>query len=272
MLSLVFHCIGMVTDVKSAARKEESVKFGLIKAAAERIMRILIALLAVGVAVHPDCPDQADGCTGTAIARSAAAVSRARKVDLNKPWAEVREEIVKACGLSVQRSTSHCFNDWNHVDCCTMASDNTHRTNKESRVVGMHAVNFLGSHIVDASLSELGDGGSWCTCHLSSPADVCHKQFGARTAFKLTWCEGSRMAALLDDWGNVLAAGKPTGLDDGSDVPSMGGAPARQQSWSVLSGSHNTSWASRWRASCDRVRTGQLDAPVETLAGLHDEL
>ena len=150
-----------------------------------------------------------------------------------------------------------------------MSADNTHRTNEESRVMGMHAVNFLGSHIVDASLPEHGSGGSWCTCHLSSPEDVCHKQFGARTAFKLAWCGGTRVAALLDDWGNVLAAGKPTGRGDGSDVPSMGGAPARQQSWHVLSASRNASWAARWHASCERVSAGQLDPP---LASLHDEL
>ena len=82
------------------------------------------------------------------------------------------------------------FDDFNHVDCCVMESGNTHQTNEASRVVGMHPVNYLGAHIVDASVSDLGPGGSWCTCHLSSPADVCHKQFGARTAFKLAWCRG----------------------------------------------------------------------------------
>ena len=35
-------------------------------------------------------------------------------------------------------------------------------------------------------------------------------RFGARTAFKLVWCRGTGVAALLDDWANVLASGKPT--------------------------------------------------------------
>eukprot|EP00900_Chrysochromulina_parva_P002079 jgi/Chrpa1/11872/Chrysochromulina_OHIO_Genome00013368-RA len=228
------------------------------------------------LAVHQDCPNQADGCTGTAKERSSAAVARARTVRFDQPWDSVREEIVSACGLRVQQSTSHCFNDWNHVDCCAMATGNTHRTNEESKVVGMHRTNFLGTHIVDASLPEHGEGGSWCTCHMSSPDDVCHKQFGARTAFKLTWCKGSRVAALLDDYGNVLASGKPTGLrDDGSDVPAYGGASARRDSWRVLDESRNQSWAERWRASCDQVLqlgTVASSQGQEATSADHDEL
>ena len=63
-----------------------------------------------------------------------------------------------------------------HVDCCTMDTARQHQTNEHSRVVGMHHVNYLGAHIVKASLADRGPGGSWCTCHLSSPEDVCHKQ------------------------------------------------------------------------------------------------
>ena len=212
-----------------------------------KLMALCLLLFQPLAAIHADCPSQADGCTGTAEQRSAEAVERARAVRFNQPWPLVREEIVSACGLRVQQSTGHCFNDWNHVDCCAMATSNTHRTNEESRVVGMHRTNFLGAHIVDASVAELGDGGSWCTCHLSSPEDVCHRQFGARTAFKLTWCEGGRVAALLDDYGNVLSSGKPTSgmREDGSDIPSYGGASARHDSWRVLDGSRNQSWAAR---------------------------
>ena len=47
------------------------------------------------------------------------------------------------------------------MDCCTMAPDTAQRTNEESQVVGMHRTNFLGSHIVDGSVSSLGAGGSW---------------------------------------------------------------------------------------------------------------
>lgn len=228
-------------------------------------------------AVHPDCPDQPEGCTGTAIARSEEARAQARGLDLNRPWREVREAIAQACGLRVQSSTQHCFNDFNHVDCCTMDSSSTHRTNEESKVKGMHAVNFLGSHIVDASIATHGTGGSWCTCHLSSPADVCHKQFGARTAFKLVWCQGTGVAALLDDYGNVLTSGKPLG-GDGS-VPDYGGPRARQDAWRVLDGSHNTTWAQGWRAACERIANGEhehevgLAAPsVQRSTTAHDEL
>jgi len=91
---------------------------------------------AFALAINPDCPNQADGCTGTAVKRAAEAVQRARTVDLNRPWPAVRDDIVQACGLRVQTSTSHCFNDFNHVDCCAMDTGRTHNTNEESRVVG----------------------------------------------------------------------------------------------------------------------------------------
>lgn len=198
------------------------------------------AVLALAVAVYPDCPSQPEGCTGTSESRSSAARKRARDVDLNRDWPEVREAVVNACGLKVQTSTSHCFEDFNHVDCCTMGTGVSQNTNEKSRVRGMHAVNFLGAHITDASTpfpeeaDEGGGGGSWCTCHLSSPEDVCHKQFGARTAFKLVWCHGTGVAALLDDYGNVLSTGKP--LSAGGDVPRYGGERARQESWQVGAG------------------------------------
>lgn len=163
----------------------------------------LAAALLSALGTFPECPGA--GCSGTAWERSAAAVDAARLVDLDRPWREVREDLVSACGLRVQRSTSHCFNDFNHVDCCAMGTGNTHRTNEQSRVEGMHAVNQLGPHITDAALPGHGEGGSWCTCHLASPYDVCHRQFGARTAFKLVWCGGSGVAVLVDDDGNVLS-------------------------------------------------------------------
>jgi len=205
-------------------------------------------------------------------------VAAARDVDLNGPWPTVRKALVEACGLRNQRSTSHCFNDFNHVDCCTMASSNTHRTNEESKVVGMHPVNLLGPHILEASLPEAGEGGSWCTCHLSSPHDVCHRQFGARTAFKLVWCEGTGVAALLDDDANVLSYGKPTG--DGG-IPQYGGAEARAAAWRVLDDSKNSTWARRWRGACDAIANGDTEVLVQPklvasgeagVPELHDEL
>ena len=146
-----------------------------------------------------------------------------------------------------------------------MVAANAHRTNEESRVPGMHRVNLLGPHIEDASLVERGDGGSWCTCHLAAPLDVCHKQFGAQPAFKLVWCEGSGSAALVDDHGNVLNRGKP--MADGGEVPAYGGARARRELWQVLDGTKNLTMKSRWREGCDAARW--VD---EVPAVAHDEL
>jgi hypothetical protein len=231
----------------------------------------------------PDCPGS--GCHGTAWERHSAAQEAARQIDLDRPWSLVRDDLVQACGLKVQRSTGHCFNDFNHVDCCTMVGKHTHRTNEESRVVGMHSVNMLGPHIEEGSVAERGTGGSWCTCHLSAPLDVCHKQFGAQPAFKLVWCEGTGVAALVDDHGNVLNSGKPTPDRGGSEVPDYGGARARSDLWKVLTTSKNQTMQSRWRQSCDarglRLRAELRRAPLEERAPVggdskrpaqHDEL
>ena len=216
----------------------------------------MLLIAAAALSVNPGCPHNIDGCTGTAHERANEARRRAGLVDLNRPWPAVREDIVQACGLRVQRSTSHCFEDFNHVDCCTMDTGHAHSTNEASQVAGMHRVNYLGAHITEASLADRGSGGSWCTCQISSPDDVCHKQFGARTAFKLVWCEGTGVAALLDDWANVLTSGKPTSAA-GAEVPQYGGPQARDMSWNVLNGSRNSSWAERWRQSCNAVATGE---------------
>lgn len=227
----------------------------------------MLTIAIAALAIHPDCPNQPGGCTGTASNRVTEARNRARSLDLNRPWPAVREDIVAACGLTVQSSTSHCFNDFNHVDCCAMDTGAAHNTNEASKVIGMHQVNYLGAHIVDASVAERGVGGSWCTCHISSPEDVCHKQFGARTAFKLVWCSGSGVAALLDDYANVLTSGKPTSVG-GEEVPHMGGTRARVQSWNVLDQSRNSSWADRWRGACAAVESGAPPSPAIE----HDEL
>ena len=228
---------------------------------------MLAALLSVAGS-FPDCPG-AD-CPGTAWERSDAAVRAARRLDLNLPWPEVRDGLVSACGLRVQRSTNHCFNDFNHVDCCTMVSASTHRTNEESRVPGMHAVNQLGPHITEAALESHGKGGSWCTCQLSSPYDVCHRQFGARTAFKLVWCAGSSLAIVVDDEGNVINRGVPHG-DDGA-LPQYGGERARMDNWGTLMGSTNSTWVERWQAACDHPTHPREKPPAEAGARRKKEL
>ena len=151
-----------------------------------------------------------------------------------------------------------------------MVGQNTHRTNEESRVVGMHRVNMLGPHIEDGSVAEHGAGGSWCTCHLSAPHHVCHKQFGAQPAFKLVWCDGTGVAALVDDHGNVMNSGKPTPNRDGSEVPDYGGARARSDLWKVLATSKNQTMQGQWRQSCDALRGGSGDDSKR--AAQHDEL
>ena len=276
----------------------------------------MIATLLKALGAYPNCPEHgSSGCVGTAHARADVARAAARAVDLNRPWREVRQGLASACGLRVQRSTGHCFNDFNHVDCCVMSA--THNTNEESNVVGIHSQNFLGEHIESASLPEHGSGGSWCTCQLSAPYDVCHRQvrllpgprtcrrlpwhrtrcvvahcccpraqFGAQPAWKLVWCDGSGVAMVVDESarasptvaaratvgvartapsprrlpvsdsdGNVLARGKP--IAESATVPEYGGAQARQDAWSVLLASTNTTWAQRWPAAC-RGAAGEL--------------
>lgn len=73
--------------------------------------------------------------------------------------------------------------------------------------------------------------------------------------------------ALLDDYANVLTSGKPMSVS-GEEVPYMGGRDAQRMSWRVLDESRNTSWAARWRASCEAIARG--DAPVAEV--MHDEL
>ena len=80
--------------------------------------------------------------------------------------------------------------------------------------------------------------------------------------------EVGECAALLDDYANVLTSGKPTSVRAADDVPSYGGARAREESWRVLDKSRNTSWAHRWRASCDAVESGAPPSPAVE----HDEL
>ena len=79
---------------------------------------------------------------------------------------------------------------------------------------------------------------------------MCHKQFGSSTAFKLVWCEGSQLAAITDDSGNLLNWGRPRG----SNVPGYGAATARAQDWKVLANSPNTTMTQRWQTACETAR------------------
>lgn len=166
---------------------------------------------------------------GTADARQVTVEARASALEtdlLSADWAStVRPALLSACGLANNQFarpgngyTGHCFDDFNHVDCCTMAGEEAYNENG-GQVEGIHFSNQLGPGIVSSSLTELGSGGSWCTCELGSgespPADVCHLQFKSRIGFKLVWCPGPAGSfetfTLVSDDGALLASGKPTG-------------------------------------------------------------
>jgi hypothetical protein len=160
---------------------------------------------------------------GTAVQRMNAARKRAKGLspsDLSVGWEAVRRKILWAAGLRDLRNakpgegyTGHAFNDWNHVDACTMIGDVVFEEN-EGRVEGMHYRNPLGNGIRLASDPSLGEGGTWSTCmqgcHHDPPQDVAHVQFKSRIAFKLVWIPPRfQQFALVDDDGELLAWGEP---------------------------------------------------------------
>ena len=136
---------------------------------------------------------------------------------LSSDWERVtRPALLRAGGLSNDRSTSHAFNDDNHCDLCCMLGQVQHNQNADGAIAEISKRNFLGAHIEKASLKELGPGGSWSTCtngcHRTPAVDVAHTQFSARIAFKLVWCPPKfERFVLLDDKGRELARGEPTG-------------------------------------------------------------
>ena len=163
------------------------------------LLFIVVILLNMNQAVAKRVIDQM--YPGTAVARMNAARLRAKSLNLTDTtgdWANVRRKILWAAGLKDitnarpgQGYTGHAFNDWNHVDACTMLGDVQFEEN-EGRVEGMHYRNPLGEGIVIASDPTLGEGGTWSTCmqgcHHNPPQDVAHVQFKSRIAFKLVWC------------------------------------------------------------------------------------
>merc|ERR1711990_848676 len=78
----------------------------------------------------PNCNgNDHSGCRGSAVQRSTTAREAVKAMaSMNRPWSEVRKDLVETCGLKYQGSTSHCFEDFNHVDCCAMVDRHTHRT------------------------------------------------------------------------------------------------------------------------------------------------
>lgn len=163
---------------------------------------------------------------GTAVVRLnnvRARVATLTEKDLSSDWEDVRRKLLWAGGLRDlpdaipgQGYTGHSFNDYNHVDLTTMNDQNSDNLNN-GEVKQIAVGNFLGEGIRKASIPELGPGGSWSTCangcHVDPPQDVAHIQFRSRIAFKLVWVpnENFDQFVLVDDDGNELARGSPTG-------------------------------------------------------------
>ena len=219
----------------------------------------LTLVAALALAVNGEfCSASSKTCyPGTASARNAMVRERAESLSnsaLNGDWStQLRPALLHACGLQDNDTarpglgnTGHCFNDYNHVDCCTMQGSRAHRENL-GRVDGIAFRNPLGAGIQLASLPVGEEGsGSWCTCQLGAredpPRDVCHVQFGAAVGFKLVWCPGPgakhATLALVDDDGVLLVTGNPTGA-----VPPLS---ERRANWQVVKGG-------KYAAACDRI-------------------
>lgn len=161
----------------------------------------------------------------------------------NRPWEEIRKELLWAGGLRDLKNvmpgkgyTGHSFNDYNHVDLTTMNDEQTFNEHA-GQIKGIALGNKLGDGIRIASLPELGPGGSWSTCsngcHLDPPQDVAHIQFRSRIAFKLVWVPTSEYDTfvLVDDHGELLARGVPI---PGDDLPSLS---ERARNYQVVNGS-----------------------------------
>jgi hypothetical protein len=183
---------------------------------------------------------------GTAVERMLAVRVRVKELteqDLNGKWEDVRRRILWAGGLRDlpeaipgQGYTGHSFTDFNHVDLTCMAGAESDNENDGS-VQGIAIGNMLGPGIRIASLEGLGpSGGSWSTCAIGCnqdpPSDVAHVQFRSRIAFKLVWVPNENLDTfvLVDDDGNELAVGKPTG----SGLPTL---QERMHNYEIMKGS-----------------------------------
>lgn len=181
---------------------------------------------------------------GTAVHRLQAARERAKTLSpdrLNGEWNSVRVNLLWAAGLKDltnvapgQGYTGHCFNDYIHCDATTMLGDVAHNQNT-GEVKGIAVGNLLGPGIQNASDPALGEGGTWCTCmngcNQEPPHDVAHVQFKSRIAWKLVWSKTANFEkfVIVDDDGNLLNTGKPTGrLPDLRD---------RMQNYALVQGS-----------------------------------
>lgn len=150
-----------------------------------------------------------------AVKNAAAALTPAQ---LSGSFAATQKMLVGACGMRWlptadvgKGRNSHCFADFNHVACCVMPDGSQDKEN-QGQVQGIAIGNQLGEGIRAASSPALPAGGSWCTCALSVPQDVCHAQFHAYTGFYLVWCpqKDFKTFVLVDDAGKLLTCGAPS--------------------------------------------------------------
>jgi len=201
------------------------------------LLKVTVTLFCLPLALGTAAANEKQ--VGTDVARRDAVVERVLDVpqaEWDDDWKGVRKRLLFACGLRDlpysqpgKGYTGHCFQDWNHVDCCTMRGSMAFNENR-AQVPGIAYSNQLGVGIETASLPLEGSmGGSWCTCQMGAgrdpPVDVCHKQFLAQVGFKLLWCPGEPVYksgvkshlfesfVLVGDDGDVLARGRPTGTD-----------------------------------------------------------
>lgn len=178
------------------------------------------------ISSSPETSDSFDkDYPGTAVIRMQNIRERVKSLtisNLSEDWENVRRKVLWAGGLKDlttsrpgQGYTGHSFNDFNHCDLTAMLENYSSHEN-DGRVDGIHFQNQLGPGIKIASIEELGEGGSWSTCMMgcnkSPPQDVAHLQFRSKIAFKLVWCPPEYSTfVLVDDDGNHLARGSPTG-------------------------------------------------------------
>ena len=182
---------------------------------------------------------------GTAVARLEAVHQRLAAIpqsELDGPWPDARRALLRAGGLRDlpdarpgQGYTGHAFNDYNHCDLTTMLGDVQDESNADGSVAEISRSNLLGPGIREASLPELGEGGSWSTCTngcaSEPPRDVAHVQFRSRIAFKLVWTPANDYASfvLVDDDGKLLRKGSPQ--------PPLPAKSQRQMNYRVVQGS-----------------------------------
>jgi hypothetical protein len=162
---------------------------------------------------------------GTAVARLEAVHQRVAAIpqsELDAAWPDARRALLKAGGMKDltgarpgEGYTGHAFNDYNHCDLTTMLGDVQDESNADGTVAEISRSNLLGPGIREASLPELGEGGSWSTCTngcaSDPPNDVAHVQFCSRVAFKLVWSPADDYSSfvLVDDEGALLRKGTP---------------------------------------------------------------